>query len=182
MPEHGPKNQDLSAKQEKIMREVVLEEMKAGYERYKKDPRNRPISLNEYIAGNMNNFWLNIRRSSGKSYWDERMSEKYKSQSRRQSSEEVHRILSKKEDPERWIADDMKGHSEKGWNVTKKDFSDEVDRAITESGVEREKLIQYIDSRYEENALDIDPNKEVELLFPVYVKMREWGYAHGDLK
>ncbi len=167
------------------MRETILEEWRLAYERSKKDTKNRIESFNEYISGNMNNFWVNIPRPAAKSYWEYMMSEEKLNSSRKQRSEQTHKVHSPKENPEKWIDDDKKGHSEKAWTQTTKEFLAEVDRGISESGVDRERLMAYVETRYgTQDRQSASPNSDIdtELLFPVYAKMREWGYTHMDLK
>jgi len=77
--------------------------------------------------------------------------------------------------PNRKIPDDM-GHSRVFLRQTPREFYGVVDRALTECGVDKAEIERLWEEKKMEHVDKVD-----RLILPAYVKLREWGYKHGEL-
>ena len=73
------------------------------------------------------------------------------------------------------------GYSERKWEETGEEFLASIDIAISESGVDRQKLLEYNTALFDSGHHSCDPKIEKILFLPIYIKLREMGYTHADL-
>ena len=76
------------------------------------------------------------------------------------------------------------GYSDKFIFQPYQQFIDDINTAIENSGVDRTALVKFIEEvRARKTPFDpIDGEKEKELVFPVFVKLRDMGYSLKDLR
>jgi len=186
MPELPPQQ---PPKPERLMQEIVQEEIdrqpKPSY-----FSETREWSLNERVFWYLNNFHQRLPSAYGKDE-EEHLAEKGKGFKNKQEVAQG-RMKTKKESLENFVREFKKvwrgdverterGYSEKLWNETKQQFLDEIEKAITESGVDRNKLLEYITARRDNIIREPDKESQRILFLPIYIKLREMGYSHVDL-
>ncbi|TSC78074.1 MAG: hypothetical protein G01um101424_208 [Parcubacteria group bacterium Gr01-1014_24] len=176
-----PKPPQQPKKPEKSMEKIIWAEINAQ-ERpsHKSEEQWTPEMRADYY---MNNFYTRLPATSGK---DAREHTARLGRGNR-SLEQVLEDRGKKwkewylrPDKDEEARRKERGFSKRRWEETDDDFLKSVEQAIKETNIDKQELKEYI-AMIAKDHHKHDPKKEVVLLLPLYIKLREMGYTHNDL-
>jgi hypothetical protein len=175
---------DLDNQEKKSIAAIVRGEiMNEGKDKYP------DASFEERALAYMNNFYCKLPSKSGMDY-EEAYAKRHHPEDmpeileRRKVSEIDKSFLSlnpvyDKGKTKEQLFDELKGHgfSERYLLGTRESLLSDVHTAIEQSGVDESALKECI-----ENIRKSDTGTIVQFLLPVYIKLREMGYSHEDLR